>query len=272
MYSAKQQKESFLEELWAYYAQHARHDLPWRIPEANGAFDPYKILVSEIMLQQTQVQRVITKYHEFLAAFPTVETLAQAELGDVLRTWQGLGYNRRAKYLWEAAKQIARVNTFPSELHSLVALPGVGPNTAGAILAYAYNQPALFIETNVRTVYIHRFFTEENDVTDKSIMQILAETIDQEHPREFYWALMDYGSNFKKHVRNNSQSKHYTKQSKFEGSNRQIRGLVLRELSQGEKSLSSLARKIEDKRLTTIIETLVQEEMITRSGTTIHLR
>ncbi len=272
MHGAKQQKESFLEELWAYYGKHARHDLPWRISEANRTFDPYKILVSEIMLQQTQVQRVTTKYNEFLATFPTVEALAEAQLGDVLRMWQGLGYNRRAKYLWEAAKRIADLGKFPSEYHGLVALPGIGPNTAGAILAYAYNQPALFIETNVRTVYIHAFFNDENEVTDKAILEVLKETIDQEQPREFYWALMDYGSYLKKHVRNNSQSKHYTKQSKFEGSNRQIRGMVLRELAEGKKSMALLTKQIDDKRLTTIIETLEQEEMITRSGETISLR
>lgn len=272
MPTTQQQRELFLEDLWGYYAQHARHDLPWRLPEPNGTYDPYKILVSEIMLQQTQVQRVTPKFHAFLQAFPTVEALALAELGDVLRMWQGLGYNRRAKYLWEAAKQIAKLGGFPKNHKELVSLPGIGPNTAGAIQTYAFNEPVVFIETNVRTVYIHAFFSNEIDVTDTAIAELVAETVDQKNPREFYWALMDYGSYLKKHVRNNSQSKHYTKQSAFEGSNRQIRGMVLKELTEGSKSLSALAKQINDQRLTSVVATLENEQMITRKGKTISLR
>lgn len=268
---SSQQKQRFLEELWCYYNQHGRHDLPWRIAEQGDELNPYKVLVSEVMLQQTQVTRVIEKYDEFLGAFPTIETLASARLGEVLRLWQGLGYNRRAKYLWESAKLVHKRGSFPAELGELVTLPGVGINTAGAVMAYAHNVPVLFVETNVRTVYIHHFFPNEQAVRDTEIIELLQETIDQEHAREFYWALMDYGSYLKKQVRNNSQSKHYTKQSKFEGSSRQVRGMVLRELSTGEKSMAELAKQIDDKRLTSIVETLENEQMITRKGKNITL-
>src|SRR5690348_14236826 len=104
----------FQKTLREYYARYGRHDLPWRQPQPDGSFDPYKILVSEIMLQQTQVARVIPKYHEFLELFPTLQTLAEAGLGQVLRAWSGLGYNRRARYLHDTAKIINRGSGFPN--------------------------------------------------------------------------------------------------------------------------------------------------------------
>ncbi len=136
-------------------------EMPWRAAEADGSFDPYKILVSELMLQQTQVARVVPKFTEFVAKFPTLEALANASLGDVLKAWQGLGYNRRAKYLHSAAQALISKEA-PWKCEDLVALAGVGPNTAGAVLAYAYNQPVLFVETNVRSVFIHHFFNGQN--------------------------------------------------------------------------------------------------------------
>lgn len=271
MQISEQQKQLFLEELWSYYRNHGRHDLPWRIAEPGGGFNPYNIFVSEIMLQQTQVSRVIKKYTEFLRIFPSVDVLAEASLGDVLRVWQGLGYNRRAKYLWQSAKMVHRNGSFPNTLDDLIDLPGVGINTAGAIMAYAFNAPTPFVETNVRTVYIHHFFANESAVRDAEIVAVLHETIDQEHPREFYWAIMDYGTYLKQQVRNTSQSAHYAKQSKFEGSNRQLRGMVLRELSSGAKSMSELAGKIHDQRLTRVVADLAAEQMITKKGNNIRL-
>src|ERR1700757_4849513 len=158
----------------------------------------YYVLVSELMLQQTQVDRVIPKFEAFVRAFPDEQKLADATLGDVLRLWQGLGYNRRAKFLHEAAKRIVELGSFPSDEAELMALPGVGKNTAGAIVAYAFNKPALFIETNVRAVYIHHFFASHELVDDRDIRELLEKTIDRKHPREFYWALMDYGNYLKK--------------------------------------------------------------------------
>ena len=168
-------------------------DMPWRQDTR-----PYYVLVSELMLQQTQVDRVIPKFEAFIKRFPSEKELAKAPLAEVLKQWQGLGYNRRAKFLHEAAKQIVELGEFPHDEAGLLALPGVGKNTAGAIRAYAYNQPAVFIETNVRAVYIHHFFADSDTVDDKDIRELLEETVDREYPRDFYWALMDYGTRLKK--------------------------------------------------------------------------
>src|SRR6185437_9030478 len=158
--------QRFMAQLTAYYEAHGRHDLPWRLPAPDGSFDPYKILVSEVMLQQTQVGRVLPKYQQFLSRFPDVKSLATAPLGDVLKMWNGLGYNRRAKFLWLAAQKIVDGfgGVFPSDVQQLELLPGVGANTAGAIRVYAFNKPAIFIETNIRTVYIHHFFDGQKDI------------------------------------------------------------------------------------------------------------
>lgn len=261
MQEDEQRRCDFLETLWRFYDQNGR-SLPWRRPD-QGGFDPYKVMVSELMLQQTQVSRVIPKYEAFIVQFPDVQTLAAAELGDVLRAWQGLGYNRRAKFLWQAAQMVAERGSMPNTQDGLVDLPGVGSNTAGAILAYAYNQPSLFIETNVRTVYIHHFFSGETNVTDKRIRAILAETLDHEHPREFYWAIMDYGTHLKATVGNASRSsKHYTKQSTFNGSRRQVRGHILRLLGTKGYVLQELQKLINDDRLEDVLEELVTEQLV----------
>jgi len=254
----------FRETIWNYYHNHGRHDLPWRIANARGAFDPYAILVSEFMLQQTQVARVIPKYRCFLAQFPTYDALAKAPLGDVLRAWQGLGYNRRAKYLWQTARELHKTKQFPRTQAELTQFPGVGPNTAGAILAYAFNVPSIFIETNIRTVYLHHFFRNEKNVSDTHIREAVAATLDHEHPREFYWAVMDYGTFLKTQIKNNTQSKHYTKQSKFEGSRREIRGKILRRLSVGRATYVQLADSITDQRLSGVLEDLIAEDMIVK--------
>lgn len=258
-------QQDFIDTVWRYYQEHARHDLPWRLPEHDGSFDPYKILVSELMLQQTQVARVTPKYQQFIEAYPTPKHLAQADLGEVLRAWQGLGYNRRAKYLWEAAHSVVGAGKFPSSLEGLIALPGVGVNTAGAIMAYAFNKPALFIETNIRTVYIHHFFPDAENVSDNSIRDRLVDTLDTEHPREFYWALMDYGTFLKASVRNLSQSKHYAKQTSFAGSRRQVRGRVLRLLATATMTRHELAEHIVDDRLGAVLHDLEKEGMVTCS-------
>lgn len=262
----------FLRVLRAYYDQYGRHDLPWRKPEPDGSFDPYKILLSEIMLQQTQVPRVITKYREFLTAFPTVVVLAEAELGQVLRAWSGLGYNRRAKYLHDTAKTVVSGKSFPDTLTELVKLPGIGKNTAGAILVYAFNKPALFIETNVRTVYIHHFFGDKSGVADSEIIQLLERTMDKENPREFYWALMDYGTFLKGKVGNvNKLSKHYVKQSKFHGSRRQIRGQVLKVLGEKQCTFTELKTIIPDNRLEGVLRELAGEGLVRQAGNTYRL-
>lgn len=258
----------FNEVLWNYYNAHGRHDLAWRQPDSDGELDAYKVVVSELMLQQTQVSRVTIKYHEFLTTFPTVQSLANAELADVLKVWSGLGYNRRAKFLWQSARSVVGQNgTFPDTLSGLITLPGIGKNTAGAVLAYAYNKPQPFVETNVRTVFIHHFFNGTSEVADADILAKLGETLDHKHPREYYWALMDYGSHLKQTIGNVSrQSKTYTKQSKFEGSKRQVRGEVLRQLAEQPMTLNELAEVIPDERLKTVLNELLNESLIQQTG------
>lgn len=204
-------------------------DMPWRQDTR-----PYYVLVSEIMLQQTQVDRVIPKFEAFIQQFPDIESLAGASLADVLKLWSGLGYNRRAKFLHEAAKKIVNDfnGVFPETHGDLVSLPGVGVNTAGAILAYSFNQPVVYIETNVRTVYFHHYFDDVATVTDGELRVLAEETIDREHPREWYWAIMDYGSYLKRQgVGRINKSHHYKKQSALKGSVREVRGAILKMLS-----------------------------------------
>lgn len=264
---SEQQRAEFLETLWNCYAKHGRTSLPWRQPEPGGEFDPYKIMVSELMLQQTQVARVIPKYHSFLERFPDAATLAGAEQGDVLRMWQGLGYNRRAKFLWLAAQQVQALGAFPNSPAELVKLPGVGINTAGAIAAYAYNQPVVFVETNVRTVYIHHFLANQSDITDTDIIYLLQQTLDAEQPRDFYWALMDYGSYLKSTIGNpNKAGKHYAKQSSFHGSRRQVRGQVVRLLGARSYSLADLQAVIPDGRLNEVLQALIAEGLVRQQG------
>jgi len=266
--------EKFHQAVWAYYEANGRHDLPWRIPEPDGSFDPYKILVSEMMLQQTQVKRVIPVYHKLIYRFPTVTDLAQTSLSEVLQMWSGLGYNRRAKFLHQAAKMIVNEfdGHFPKSVEELVKLPGVGPNTAAAVAVYSFNMPLVFIETNIRTVFIHHFFKDKTGVSDKEILTLVESTLDQNNPRIWFWALMDYGSFLKKTVGNlNTLSKHYVKQSPLEGSRRQIRGQVLRLLTQRPCSTAQLQSSISDSRLTEVLQQLVAEHLITRRGDRYHL-
>jgi A/G-specific adenine glycosylase len=253
-------RRGFQEDVWGYYRAHGRGGLPWR-----ATTDAYRITVSELMLQQTQVGRVIPKYHAFLERFPTVDDLATAPLGDVLRAWSGLGYNRRAKFLWQAAQQVVRDHggVFPDQTEALVKLPGIGRNTAAAIVAYAYDRPVIFVETNIRTVFIHHFFDDQADIADKAILELVGETLDKEHPREWYWALMDYGSHLKREVGNLSRlSRTYTKQSAFHGSKRQIRGQVLRLLGEEPLTAAQLHARIKDERLTDVLAGLVAEQLV----------
>lgn len=202
-------------------------DMPWRNTQ-----DPYRILLSEVMLQQTQVDRVIGYYENFIKTFPTIRDLAGASFVEVLSQWSGLGYNRRAKWLHEAAQKMIKNDDglIPNNVESLSALPGIGHNTAAAVCAYAFNKPEVFIETNIRTVYIYHFFSHYAEpVADHEIEDLLKVTIYKENPRRWYWSLMDYGVFLKKTLGNFSQkSTLYRKKSKFEGSTRQVRGKVLK--------------------------------------------
>lgn len=261
------QQKALIDSVWRFYREQGRHDLPWRQTR-----DPYHILVSEIMLQQTQVDRVIPKYKTFLEVFPNATALARASLADVLGYWQGLGYNRRAKMLHECVKVIMHEygGVLPPDERQLLALPGVGSYTARAILAFAFDVATPLIETNVRTVYIHHFFNNKTDITDAEIVPFITETLDTNNPRDWYYALMDYGSFLKRTVGNNiSKSKHYTRQATFKGSDRQIRGAIVRLLAK-EKKLTRTriltALTFDELRIDVQLERLMEEGMIERTN------
>lgn len=211
--------------VYDWYASH-RRELSWR-----KTFDPYAILVSEIMLQQTQVDRVRDKYETFLSTFPDLRTLASAPLEKVLSAWQGLGYNRRAVNLKCCAQEVVESfgGELPSDPDQLIRLPGIGAYTARAVAAFAFNTPLPFIETNIRSVYIHHFFEDQIGINDRQIMPLIDQTLDRANPREWYYALMDYGSNLKRlHGNPSRRSTHHTRQSPFRGSNRELRSNILK--------------------------------------------
>lgn len=245
-------------------------EMPWRTDTR-----PYYVLVSEIMLQQTQVDRVIPKFEAFIAAFPDVASLAKAPLAEVLKLWSGLGYNRRAKFLHEAAKMIVTEynGEIPSSQAEMVKLPGVGVNTAGALLAYSFNEPVVYIETNVRTVYFHHFFEDDATVTDTQIRSIAEETLDREHPREWYWAIMDYGSYLKRQgAGRNNKSHHYKRQSALKGSVREVRGAILKVLSGGDMNEAELRRvTFDDERFKVALVGLERDGLIQKTGRHFHL-
>lgn len=252
-------QKKFKELVWSFYKKEAR-DLPWRKTK-----NPYRIWVSEIMLQQTQVVRVLPKYKAFLKQFPNIKTLAQAPLSKVLIAWQGLGYNRRAKLLHLGAKyiQMECQGVFPKE--NLEKVPGIGPYTAGAIQAFAFNTAVPIIETNIRTVYLRHFFKDTKNVSDKDIFPYIEKTLDEENPREWYWALMDYGAHLKRSgVRINNKSKHYAKQSNFRGSDREVRGAIVRALIE-KKSLTTLFPK-RRKQVEVQLKKLLKEGLIEKKG------
>lgn len=229
-----------LHALRGYYRAN-RRDLPWR-----HTTDPYRILVSEMMLQQTQVERVTPFYIKFVRRYPSAKKLAAAKLSAVLQHWQGLGYNRRAKYLHMAARQIAE-RGFPRWVEDIEALPGVGRYTARAVAAFAFNEPVALIETNVRTVFIHHFFKRRKKVSDKAILPLVERALQESgmEPRDFYAALMDYGSHLKKSgIKVNVKSSHYSRQAPFAGSARQLRGAIMRELLKHHATLSMLSHGI----------------------------
>lgn len=255
--------ENFVNEITGL-GQTTYRDMPWRQAEASGSFDVYKILVSELMLQQTQVTRVIPKYEEFIAAFPTISRLANATLADVLRIWSGLGYNRRAKYLHDAAKTLSTQKQ-PYTFDTLVSCKGIGSNTASAVVVYAYNTKAVFVETNIRTVFIHYFFAKQSSVTDKEIIDALEKSLKYVADyRSWYWSLMDVGTRLKSEQNGHlAKASTYKKQPIFTGSRRQLRGRVIKQLLDGPKTYEFLQQHFEDVRLDEVLEALVNEKIIT---------
>lgn len=260
--------------------------MPWR-SDTNA----YYVVVSEIMLQQTQVHRVTSKFDSWIKRFPNWHALATASTKDVLEEWSGLGYNRRALFLKRIAEAITdngkTKGVLPNTIDELTKLPGIGPNTAGSILAFAFNVPRPFIETNIRSVYIHHFFAEIEKVEgkkackkidDKEIFPLVEKSLTlvtkkgffKDNTREWYWALMDYGSFLKKNLPNPSrQSAHHVKQKAFKGSNRELRSKILKLIMKQastremvEKQLKKESYKCTRGRIGTNLDALVREGFI----------
>lgn len=270
-----------------WYAEN-RRDLPWRRTR-----DPYKILVSEVMLQQTQISRVLPKYKEFLHAFPTLEALAKAPDKKLLNVWAGLGYWRRAKFLKKTAKIILKQykGKFPKIPKELEKLPGVGPYTARALACFAFGNTEAFLDTNIRRVYLNFFFPKSKKVPDKKILEIAQKTTTSLRiyenskyrlvtPREWHYALFDYGALVLKDKTINKRSRHYHKQSKFEGSFRSFRTKAVRFLLKQPKNrathrqLSSFLQKelvdLKGQQVYTpkqIIDALLKDNLIKKSAT-----
>lgn len=263
MLLSNDQISSFQQLIYAFYKEHGR-SFAWRVHH-----DPYRVLVSEIMLQQTQTYRVEPKFEHFITTFNSFAELANADMRDLFCVWQGLGYNRRAKALHAIAQQVMQNydGILPASVELLQALPGIGHATASSICAFAFDMPTIFIETNIRAVFIHTFFSDTPEaISDKALLPLIQQTLDCTQPRQWYYALMDYGVHLKKEHKNPARrSAHYTKQSRFEGSDRQIRGAIIRQLANnGAVSRHALVVVINDDapRVERIIDQLIAEGMI----------
>lgn len=261
-----EQIEHFQKLIYDFYHANKR-DFPWR-----KDITPYKIVVSEIMLQQTQTARVVPKFQEWLIKFPDFASLAQASNHDVLAAWQGLGYNRRGLAVAQIAQMVMTnfAGQLPQDPAILQTFPAIGSNTAGSICAFAFNAPTIFIETNIRTVYTHTFFPGQQEISDKQLLPLIEQTIDQINGRDWYYALMDYGVHLKQKLpRINAASKHYTRQSKFIGSKRQVRGQIIKILTQLQRIDRDHLVELLDFQLpenlhnrNLIIEDLINEQLI----------
>lgn len=257
----------FQKTVLSHYREHGR-SFPWRETR-----DPYAITVSEFMLQQTQAERVIPKYSAFLHTLPSWGALAAVETTKLLQLWQGLGYNRRALNLKRLAQQIS--GKLPETEAELRELPGVGPYTASAIRAFAFNQPVVMIETNIRRAFLHHFFDDQAGISDRELFPLIEEALDRNQPREWYHALMDYGSWLAREYPNvNRRSKHYTKQSQFSGSLRQLRGQIVRLLTETPEGMVELLAQTtgqSPERVDQALAGLVKDGILTRAGNIVRI-
>lgn len=257
----------FQEKIYQFYERN-RRSFAWR-----ENYLPYNVFISEVMLQQTQTSRVVLKYEQWLSRFDSFAAVAAAPSHDILLAWQGLGYNRRAIALQKAAQTIVQdfAGQLPADPKLLQMLPGIGPNTAGSICAFAFNLPVVFIETNIRSVFLHEFFAGRDKVDDKEILHLVQQTLPTSDARNWYYALMDYGVFLKKEMKvKNSASKQYVRQSKFLGSRRQVRGAIIRMLAKAKSLLhqdlvdlvqQELPNNYHDVEL--VLQQLVREALIT---------
>jgi len=256
MIPSPEQIKSFHKKIFTFYKEKGRHDLPWR-----KTTNRYHILVSEIMLQQTQVERVIPKYNKWIKRFKTPNALAQASLKDILELWSGLGYNSRAKRLQDAAKIIVEQfsGKVPDSSEQLIMLPGIGPYTARSTLIFADNADLATVDTNIRRIFIDEFKLEES-ISDKELFELAELVLPKGKSCDWHNALMDYGATFLTAKRTGIKPK--TSQSRFSGSRRQVRGEIIRQLIKGSKTLKELEQLSDKHNIKSILDELVAESLI----------
>lgn len=263
---SKKEIEKFQQKIFRFYQENKR-DLPWR-----KTTDPYKILVSEFMLQQTQVSRVIEYYHKWMNTWPTVESLANESYKNVLQSWMGLGYNRRAMYLHNTAKVI--VDEFDGDVLNAVKhyekLPGIGLYTSKAVQIFADNADIATVDTNIRRIFINEFGLDEL-VSDNELFTIAKQCLPKGKSRDWHNALMDYGA---LHLTSRKTGiKPKTQQSRFQGSDRQIRGKILRLILKEEQSAYQLEKElnVDSKRLSKILTKMLEEETVSKTNKLYHV-
>jgi len=285
----KQKIPSFQKHILDWYHKNQR-DLPWRKTR-----DPYNILISEVMSQQTQLSRVVPKYEVWMKKFPTVQDLAQSSVAEVLEYWSGLGYNRRALNLKKAAEKIVREfnGVFPQTEKELTSLPGIGKYTARAVLCFAFDEQVTVVDTNVRKVILTQFFNNSGEggnskilqisdaeitplsrITDSEINEIAEQLLPKGKAYEWNQALMDYAASVLK-----KEKIPIPKQSKFIGSHRYYRGQILKLLLQKKsvaiEEIGSFIKKEythdEKEWLQKLLDELVDEGFILIENDTIEL-
>ena len=254
--------EEFQKRVMTWWEKNAR-TLPWRDEPT-----PYMVLVSEVMLQQTQVNRVIPKYLKFIEIFPTLESLAEAETKRLLQVWSGLGYNRRAIWLRDAARDIVKRGEFPQTSEELCALKGIGPYTSRSILVFAFNRDLAAIDTNIRRVLIASGFANE-EMSDCQLQAVADRLVLKGRSSDWHNALMDYGSEVL--TSSTTGIAPTSSQPKFTGSNRQLRGAIIRHLTCTDSlSIESLISNIIEEginpdNLESILEQLIEEGFVERT-------
>ena len=247
----------FQQKIFSFYQQNKR-SLPWR-----ETTDPYKILLSELMLQQTQVSRVVSYYEQWIARWPTLEALASASRAEVLKAWMGLGYNTRAVHLHKAAQKI--VAEYEGDVNAAMKqyteVPGVGRYTAHAVQIFSTNADLVTVDTNIRRIFIAEFHLPE-DLSAQELWKIAAQCLPRGRSREWHNALMDYGA--LQQTAKKTGIRPVSQQSSFEGSDRQIRAAVLRFLLSGPSSFEIIHQTLggEQMRLRKILDKMVDEELL----------
>lgn len=249
----------FQEKIFTWWSEN-RRDFPWR-----ETTNPYHIMVSEFQLQQTQATRVVPKYLSFISKYPTIESLSQSSTADVIREWQGLGYNRRAIWLKKAAETIFQLSYFPNEPQDLIKIRGIGPYTSRSIPIFAFNANLAAVDTNIRRILVSEGFVSEED-TKKQVQAVAEQLVPHNRSRDWHNALMDYGATYK--TTRKTGIKPRTSQSRFEGSNRQLRGQVLKLLTRKDRlKLDEISQELDLEHEVTkqILKELVREGFLQKS-------